>query len=84
MEKHISFSVSIKKEHNNCETITYKINFIDSCRFMPSKLSDFVEELTKKIDGNNLIFTTISTGKTNDSTKKDDPLTFLNKIKKEE
>ena len=51
---------------------------------MPSKLSDFVEELTKKIDGNNLIFTTISTGKTNDSTKKDDPLTFLNKIKKEE
>ena len=35
-EKYISFSVPIKKEHNNDsgETITYKIKFIDSCRFM--------------------------------------------------
>ena len=38
-EKYISFSVPIKKEHDNDsgETITYKIKFIDSCRFIPSK-----------------------------------------------
>ena len=36
----------------------------------------------KKIDNNNLIFTIISTGKTINFSKKDDPLTFLNKIKK--
>ena len=38
-EKYISFSVPIKKERDNDsgETITYKIKFIDSCRFIPSK-----------------------------------------------
>ena len=45
-EKYITFSVPIKKEHNNGKTITYKIKFIDSCRFMQSKLSDLVENLT--------------------------------------
>ena len=34
-EKYISFSVPIRKEHNNGETITYKIKFVDTCRFMP-------------------------------------------------
>ena len=47
MEKYISFSVPIKKEHNNGETITYKIKFIDSCRFMPSKLSDILDKLSE-------------------------------------
>ena len=37
----------IKKEHNNGETITYKIKFIDSCRFMPSKLSNLVDNLSE-------------------------------------
>ena len=37
-EKYISFSVPIKKDLNNGETITYNIKFIDSCRFMLSKL----------------------------------------------
>ena len=46
-EKHISFSVPIKKEHNNDETITYKIRFVDSCRFRPSKLSDLVDSLSE-------------------------------------
>ena len=46
-EKYISFSVPIKKEHNNGETITYKINFLDSCRFMQSKLSDLVDNLSE-------------------------------------
>ena len=35
-EKYISFSVPIKKEtiNDNKETITYKIKFIDTYRFM--------------------------------------------------
>ena len=38
----------IKKEHNNNgETITYKIRFLDSCRFMSSKLSDLVDNLSE-------------------------------------
>ena len=47
-EKDISFSVPIKKEHNNNgETITYKLKFINSCRFMSSKLSDLVDNLSE-------------------------------------
>ena len=46
-EKYITFSVPIKKEHNNGKTITYKIKFIDSCRFMQSKLSDLVDNLSE-------------------------------------
>ena len=46
-EKYISFSVPIKKEHNNGETITYKIKFVDTCRFMPSKLSNLVDNLSE-------------------------------------
>ena len=45
-EKYITSSIPIKKEHDNGKTITYKIKFIDSCRFMQSKLSDLVENLT--------------------------------------
>ena len=40
-----------------------------------NKRLDKIEEITKKIDGNNLIFTTISTGKTIDFSKKDHHLT---------
>ena len=48
-EKHISFSVPIKKERDNDsgETITYKIKFIDSCRLMQSKLSNLVDNLSE-------------------------------------
>ena len=48
-EKYISFSVPIKKEHNDGinETITYKMKFIDSFRFMPSSLSKLVDNLSK-------------------------------------
>ena len=40
--------VPIKKERDNDsgETITYKIKFTDSCRFMPSKLSNLVDNLS--------------------------------------
>ena len=48
-EKYISFSVPIKKERDNesGKRITYKIKFIDSCRFMPSKLSNLVDNLSE-------------------------------------
>ena len=47
--KYISFSVLIKKEHDNdsSETITYKTKFIVSCRFMASKLSNLVDSLSE-------------------------------------
>ena len=48
-EKYINFSVPIKEEHNNGKTITYKIKFIDSCRFMSTKLSDLVDNSLKLI-----------------------------------
>ena len=37
----------IKKEHDNDKTITYKIKFVDTCRLMPSKLSDLVDNLSE-------------------------------------
>ena len=47
IEKYISFSVPTKKEHNDNinEVITYKVKFIDTYRFMQSKLSDLVDNL---------------------------------------
>ena len=45
-EKYITFSVPIKKEHDNGKTSTYKLKFIDSYRFMQSKLSDLVDNLS--------------------------------------
>ena len=45
--EYISFSVPIKKEHNNGEIITCKITFIDTCRFMPSELSNLVHNLSE-------------------------------------
>ena len=47
MEKYITFPVPIKKEVNNYDgkkkTITYKLKFIDSFRFMPTSLSELVD-----------------------------------------
>ena len=48
-EKYITFSVPIKKENDNHKTITYKIKFIDTCRFMQSKLSDLADNLSEII-----------------------------------
>ena len=44
-KKYITFLVPIKKEHDNGKTTTYKIKFIDSCRFTQSNLSDLVDNL---------------------------------------
>ena len=49
-----------------------------------NKRLDKIKELSEKNDDNNLVFTTTSTGKKTDFSKKDDPLTFLNKSKKGE
>ena len=42
-EKYITFSVPINKECDNGKTITYKFKFIDSFRFMPTSLSELVD-----------------------------------------
>ena len=43
MEKYITFFVPIKKGCNNNKTITYKLKFIDSFRFVPYSLSELVD-----------------------------------------
>ena len=45
-EKYITFSVPIKKEHDNGKTTTYKLRFIDSYRFMSVSLSSLVDNLS--------------------------------------
>ena len=45
-EKYITFSVPIKKELDNSKTITYKLKFIDSFRFMSTSLSSLVDNLS--------------------------------------
>ena len=52
-EKHITFSVPIKKKIENKDLeITYKIKFIDSYRFMSSSLSKLVDNLSEGIHNN--------------------------------
>ena len=46
-EKYITFSEPIKKQHDNGKTITYKIKFIDSFRFMSSSLSNLADSLSE-------------------------------------
>ena len=46
-KKYITFSVSIKKELDNGKTITYKLKFIDSFRFMSTSLSKLVDNLSE-------------------------------------
>ena len=43
LEKYITFSVPIKKECDNNKTISFKLKFIDSFRFMPTSLSKLVD-----------------------------------------
>ena len=48
IEKYISFSVPIKKESiDDKETVTYKITFINTFRFMCSNLSSLVDNLSE-------------------------------------
>ena len=43
IERYITFSVPIKKECDNNKIIAYKLKFIDSFRFMPTSLSELVD-----------------------------------------
>ena len=46
-EKYITFSVHINIEYDNDTTVTYKLEFIDSYKFMQSSLSSLVDNLQK-------------------------------------
>ena len=46
-EKYITFSVPIKKELNDSKVITYKLKFINSCRFMSTSLPSLVDNLSE-------------------------------------
>ena len=48
MEKYIIFSAPIMKKRDGNKTVTYKLSFIDSFRFMPTSLS----ELANNMSGN--------------------------------
>ena len=48
-EKYITFSVPISKELDNGKTITYKLKFIDSFRFMSTSLSSLVDNLSDNL-----------------------------------
>ena len=57
-EKHITFSVSLKKEIRNKDKIieiTYKIKFIDSYRFMSTSLSKLVDNLSEGLHNNRCV-----------------------------
>ena len=47
MENYITFSVPIKKELNNGKTVTYKLKFIDSIRFMKNSLLEFADNTSE-------------------------------------
>ena len=48
-EKYITFSVPIKKEPENGKSITWKIKFIDSVRFMSRSLSGLADNLSEEL-----------------------------------
>ena len=46
MERYITFSTPIKKKCDDGETVTYKLRFIDSFRFMSTSLSELVDNMS--------------------------------------
>ena len=54
-EKYITFSVPIKKELGNGKSVTYKIKFIDSFRFMSRSLSNPVDNLSEGLHNDKCI-----------------------------
>ena len=61
-EKYIIFWVSIKKEFRNGMTVTCKIKFIDSFRFLSTSLSRLIVNITEVIDNNRLSQITTDSG----------------------
>ena len=62
-EKYMTFSVPIKKEiikkdkcgNDKATKISYKIKFIDSCRFMSTSLSNLVSNLSERLHNDRCI-----------------------------
>ena len=62
-EKYVTFPVPIKKKIRKKDTggnykilkISYKIKFIDSCRFMSASLSNLVDNLSESLHNNRCI-----------------------------
>ena len=52
IEKYIIEKTPVEKELKNTKTITYKIRFIDSIRFMSSSSSNLVGNLSKGLRNN--------------------------------
>ena len=52
-EKYISFSVPISEELDNGKTITCRLKFIDSFRFMSTSLSSLIDNLSEKLHSDN-------------------------------
>ena len=48
MGKYITFSAPIKKKYDDSKIITHKLRFIDSFRFMPTSLSELVDNMSGK------------------------------------
>ena len=48
-EKYITFLVPIKKQLANDKTVTYKLKFIGSFRFMSTSLSNLVNNLSNEL-----------------------------------
>ena len=62
--------------------INYYIQKNEKClKILFKKRLDKIEEITSKIDDNNLIFTTLTTGETFNFTGKNDRLTLLKNIR---
>ena len=51
MEKYITFSTPINKKCNYGKIITYKLRFIDRFRFMPTSLSELVDNMSRNFNG---------------------------------
>ena len=51
MEKYITSPAPIKKKCGYSKTITQKLRFIDSFRFMPTSLSELVDNMSGNFDG---------------------------------
>ena len=50
MEKYITFSVPIKRECGDGKTIKHKLKFTDSFRFMPTSLSELVDNMSESFN----------------------------------
>ena len=51
MEKYITFSTPNNKKCNYGKIITYKLRFIDRFRFMPTSLSELVDNMSRNFNG---------------------------------